>query len=234
MGTDIHFYVQKRDPETLAWEFVEAPESILSEWDKKWEEKNKGERWYRRRWYHHRNYSLFAMFADVRNGYGFAGVDTGDGFIPIARPRGLPKDFVPNAYILEHDNPDDCHSLQWLSLREVLDYPVKELETKRRGWVEESDFKNWLKKGGTGVPDSWCGGISGPNIRHVDIPTMTAIVQGRLPREGEDVRYYCQLEWSTTYLSAADYFFGAILPAVLELVGEDNVDNTRFVMWFDS
>lgn len=39
-----------------------------------------------------RNYNLFAILADVHNGYGFAGCDTGDPFVPIAPPRGLPDD----------------------------------------------------------------------------------------------------------------------------------------------
>lgn len=40
-----------------------------------------------------RNYDTFAMLANVRNGRGFAGVKTGDGFPFIAEPRGLPDDF---------------------------------------------------------------------------------------------------------------------------------------------
>src|SRR5690606_27440711 len=39
-----------------------------------------------------RNYDLFAILADVRNGYGFAGVYTGDGFNYISEPKGLPED----------------------------------------------------------------------------------------------------------------------------------------------
>jgi hypothetical protein len=41
--------------------------------------------------YLHRNYNLFAILADVRNGRGFAGCDTGDGFKPIDMPRYLPN-----------------------------------------------------------------------------------------------------------------------------------------------
>jgi hypothetical protein len=42
-----------------------------------------------------RNYDVFAILADVRNGRGFAGVDTGDGFVPIDNPRGFPTDLSP-------------------------------------------------------------------------------------------------------------------------------------------
>lgn len=39
-----------------------------------------------------RNYDLFAILADVRNGRGFAGIVTGTGFDPISDPKGLPDD----------------------------------------------------------------------------------------------------------------------------------------------
>lgn len=45
-----------------------------------------------------RNYDSFAVLADVRNGSGFAGVKTGEGWDYIAEPRGLPDDFVRGYY----------------------------------------------------------------------------------------------------------------------------------------
>lgn len=233
MGTDIHFYVQRRDPETREWRFLEAPESILGDWGKRWEAENKDEEWYRRSWYGARNYALFGMLANVRNGYGFAGVDTGDGYRPIAETRGLPEDFEPDAYILKHDNPEYCHSHQWLSLREVLEYPVKDLRTNRRGWVNEAEFKKWFERDDGKGPDSYYGGVGGPGIEHVDVTTMTKIVKGELPRK-EGKGYYCQLEWGETYIDSATYFFETMVPAVKELVGEEGIDDVRFVMWFDS
>lgn len=56
-----------------------------------------------------RNYSLFAILADVRNGVGFAGCDTGDPFVPIAAPRGLPADVTDRTladYTLAVDDED--------------------------------------------------------------------------------------------------------------------------------
>jgi hypothetical protein len=40
----------------------------------------------------YRNYTAFAILADVRNGYGFAGFDTGEPVIPISEPRDFPDD----------------------------------------------------------------------------------------------------------------------------------------------
>ena len=39
-----------------------------------------------------RSYNTFAMLADVRNGRGFAGIKTSDGFPVIHEQRGLPED----------------------------------------------------------------------------------------------------------------------------------------------
>lgn len=59
--------------------------------------------------YHGRNYDVFAILADVRNGRGFAGIETGDGFVPIlgfgeAALRGLPDDLSPELrYAARHE-----------------------------------------------------------------------------------------------------------------------------------
>jgi len=41
-----------------------------------------------------RNYDTFAVYANVRNGHGFAGVKTGEAWEPISEPRGFPDDFI--------------------------------------------------------------------------------------------------------------------------------------------
>ena len=43
-----------------------------------------------------RSYNTFAMLANVRNGYGFAGCRTSTGFPVIHEPRGLPEDLKTN------------------------------------------------------------------------------------------------------------------------------------------
>lgn len=40
----------------------------------------------------YRNYTAFAILADVRNGYGFVGFDTGEPVIPTSEPRDFPED----------------------------------------------------------------------------------------------------------------------------------------------
>lgn len=75
-----------------------------------------------------RNYDLFAILAGVRSGYGVRGIPTGDGFLPIDWPRGLPTD-------LEGTSEDHClgdHSFSWLSLRELQECDLTRTTRKYR------------------------------------------------------------------------------------------------------
>ena len=70
MGTDIHGVFQRHDNTTGQWHDV--PSNYKQD----------------------RHYQLFAVLADVRNGYGFAGIQTGEVVTPTSKPRGLPSDFA--------------------------------------------------------------------------------------------------------------------------------------------
>jgi hypothetical protein len=76
------------------------------------------------------------MLADVRNGSGFAGIDTGDRIVPISQPRGVPDD-VSKEFGKEIESWDiDGHSHSWFSLAELLavdwDQPIT-----HRMWVRQ-------------------------------------------------------------------------------------------------
>ena len=69
MGCDIHLYVERKVP-GIGWVSLEDPNEHYNGLT-------------------NRNYSIFAILANVRNGRGFAGIVTGTGFNPISEPRGL-------------------------------------------------------------------------------------------------------------------------------------------------
>jgi hypothetical protein len=125
MGTDIHPIVQVRKGD--GWGIVDIPAgdrygNILND----------------------RNYNLFAVLGDVRNGFGFAGVKTSSGFEPISSSRGLPEDagFEMDKHFNircaqhstgsreEDESIWDCNECHWfgdhshsyVTLRELLDY----------------------------------------------------------------------------------------------------------------
>ena len=117
MGTDVHAVFQKRVNGT--WQ------DVPSEWEQD------------------RHYFLFSWLADVRNGFGFAGVKTYSRVEPIDEPRGIPEDFaMEDCYhyaLLESLNEQERkwhadevdpeggvrlfmgdHSYSWLTLDEIL------------------------------------------------------------------------------------------------------------------
>lgn len=130
-----------------------------------------------------RNYDLFAALADVRNGSGFAGVDTGDPIVPVAQPRGVPDDVDPaTRACLSHE-----HTPSWLTLEELEEYDWSRPKT-HRGIVPRDLYMIMRDVGPHASP--WdervkdranrdkilidvCGGIDGPSVKVVsasDLP----------------------------------------------------------------
>jgi hypothetical protein len=127
--------------------------------------------------YTDRNYDLFAILADVRNGRGFAGCKTGEGFIPLADPKGLPDDVSDEVKVEAEQMGGDGHSHSYFTLEELQD-PQPEcgyvghgrgrgaywkLTTKKMGWMQESEYLAWVESGRK-PPTSYCGGAYGGNI----------------------------------------------------------------------
>ena len=138
-------------------------------------------------WEQDRHYFLFSWLANVRNGYGFAGIPTYSPIKPIAEPRGIPKDFecdgdfihpVPRLEILgsrsEYHGKDEPlemwmgeHSHSWLTADEILAAPTPD-KVWQTGVVPREFFDAW---DGVNGPESWSGGISGKDVRVADSPT---------------------------------------------------------------
>lgn len=128
-----------------------------------------------------RHYLLFSWLANVRNGFGFAGISTYDPIIPIAQPRGLPADFeteddrhptriecVPDWRLQYWDAADKAHpsiwigyhSHSWLTADEILAADCPTI-IQRTGVVSLEWFKKW---DGKTPPEEWSGGIGGKGI----------------------------------------------------------------------
>lgn len=224
MGCDIHEIIEKKQPDGT-WKMVETP---LNTW---------------------RSYDTFAMLANVRNGYGFAGCPTGAGFIPISPPKGLPSDLS-----IDPDSYDDDvpwlgdHSFSWLTLRELQEYDY-DRETVKYGVVPEQYYLE-LKESGQ-RPESYSGGVSGWSIKTVSPVEMDEIIAGRKPRETIDpntaglapfiavktkpevARYYVQMEWPIKYRDSAGMILEHIIPA-MEAIADGDPDSVRLVFGFDS
>jgi hypothetical protein len=233
MGCDIHLYVEKR---------VDGKWVSADQWevDPAWPDE--GARVpYAKRFYTGRNYDLFAILANVRNGYGFAGVKTGGGFVFIDKPRGMPEDVSPEVAADAESWGCDGHSHSFFTLAELLVYDWTQV-TKHQGYcsVEEWDrWTCWGREQGEG-PREYCGGVGGGGTRIVTAGEMDAIVQRRRERGGKsltnpDEQIYALAEWEEPYYRSASGFWSETIPRLLKLAAETgSVENVRIVFFFDN
>lgn len=193
MGTDIHILVEEKVDGK--WIPMEGSFEIESE---------DGSYYigpYGTDFYFGRDYNSFAILADVRNGFGFAGCDTGDGFEIIDRPRGIPVDASEVFKEVCEMWEGDAHSHSYFYLKELKEWEekAKNLTTKHRGFITLNSFKERLKNNETGAPTgSYCGGVSGKDVVLLDEKTAESFTD-----KEQDKSYYVQIEWEESYLESA-------------------------------
>lgn len=239
MGCDIHLYVERRD----GGRWLTCDRWVDTEWGRD----------VREHFYSGRNYDLFAILADVRNGRGFAGVKTGEGFVPISLPRGWPDDCCPE---LREVGGHIEHTPSWLTVAEVMAYDWTQTTTKQ-GVV---DLPNWAQSVLRGEPDDWSGSVSGGKIKHVtpaDVALAWARVGGGEPPRDlmwrDEVKLaamhrelgaewepkslmgtgniYTTVRWKIPYYRAGENFLGCTLPRLWRFGRPEDV---RVVFFFDS
>lgn len=237
MGCDIHFYVERRvddkwitadkwTPNKYAGEEGEPAQSV--EYDD--------------HFYHGRDYNLFAILADVRNGRGFAGIKTGEGFVPIAEPRGIPDDACHEYKEVAERYGSDGHSHSYFTVAELLAYDWTQV-TCLQGWVDPKnfeEFERWKKRGGEG-PSEYCGAVMGQSIEHVSNEEMRAYVKQVLTdKRGSEWKTAVEtlnphkvtlLEWTETYAHCCQKFLSETLPRLWQLGKPEDV---RIVFFFDN
>ena len=211
MGTDIHGVFQRQD----SGKWVDVPSNYEQD----------------------RHYQLFAVLADVRNGYGFAGIKTGEPVRPIADPRGYPEDFQvdEDSHVIQtldiidprrrqwHDVADDMavwmgdHTHSWLTSTEMLKWFQSAPHVIRTGLLTRQEYQQWNHDG---APSSWCGDSWGPNI--------VKIHDNAIDRETIPNWTHIQCEWESSLAEDLAYFFDEV-KRLHEEHGE-----VRFVFGFDS
>lgn len=142
MGTDIHLQVEVRG-EDGEWKI--SPRRPFPRYNGEgfsWNDDPTG-----------RNYNLFAFLANVRNGFGFAGVRTGNRIVPQFAGRGVPRDYddpkLSFKYATDDEDENDEDSPKLLSDSEhevtsvALPDPEKRPETEYTGgnfWLGDHGF----------------------------------------------------------------------------------------------
>lgn len=182
--------------------------------------------------YDGRNYDLFAILADVRNGRGFAGCDTGDGFKPIVDPRGVPEDASEVYKKMVEEWGIDGHSHSWVTLDEIKAYNWSQV-TKSRGYVDVVGYKKFKK---TGNPYPCSGDICGHSIIKLTNKQMDMLIKGAIPPHGliEKPEYITQIEWEETYAKCAGSFLTKTVPTLEKLLTKEYVQEVRLVFFFDN
>ena len=180
-----------------------------------------------------RHYFLFAWLANVRNGFGFAGVRTFNPIKPIAEPRGLPDDILLSggdehpvackelmgrrgAY---HEEGEDLaiwlgdHSHSWLTADEILTAP-KPGRTWHTGIVTRELFDAW---DGHSKPSETYNMIGGHGVKIAPSPV-----------DVDDDSTYVRIFWMVDEGTQVQYFIDEI-QRLKDLHGE-----VRMVFGFDS
>lgn len=213
MGTDIHGVFQGHDKATGQWR------DVASNYEQR------------------RHYQLFAVLAGVRNGYGFAGIPTGEAVTPIAEQRGLPADFAMDGdshpiATLEHMDPvrrqyhsaDKAlnvlmgdHSHSWLTGSEMLVWAEHAPKVVKTGILGRAVYEAW---DGASRPPAYCGGASGFGV--------VLINDNAVEKEQAPAWTHIRCTWRSDLRAELAYFFDEVARLVAEH-GE-----VRFVFGFDS
>ncbi len=183
-----------------------------------------------------RNYDLFGILANVRNGRGFAGIVIGDGWPSIAADRGLPEGVALPSY--NDDDGDDSyvrgipsglgdHSFTYVTLDELKAYDWDGVTSTLYGVISEAEYLRRKKAGTVEGPDSYSGDNWGNGV-HVYTPA-----------EYEEAKAACTLAprphvrvaWTETAREATDDWPGHVIP-FLEGIG--NGRPVRLLLGFDS
>lgn len=240
MGCDIHLYVEKR---------VNGKWKAADKWSRDKDDEENPKRLtvdYDARFYTGRNYNLFAILADVRNGRGFAGIKIGDGFTPIAPPRGIPDGACPE-YIQECNAwGSDGHSHSHFTVSELMAYDWTQVSTLQ-GVVGALTFEKWERYGRSQgeSPEDYCGDIYGRDIIKVEESVMRKMVKSvveeaeKLPTHDERQNLlrsklsnvYTTCRWEMPYYKCAGEFLGKTLPRLWRVGKPDDV---RIVFFFDN
>lgn len=172
-----------------------------------------------------RQYLLFAVLANVRNGYDIE---------PIADTRGLPADFAMTddeehvGISGKSETPYATwmgdHSHTWLSGEEMIAWSETAPTITRKGVISREQYATWKK--GTS-PEGWSGAISGQTVHTIeetDVEGEEGWTRDALDQEWSHIR----VSWPANLGEELAYFFDE----VKRLVGVHG--EIRLVCGFDS
>ena len=179
-------------------------------------------------WPMHRDYDLFAMLADVRNGVGFGGMKRAEPVTPLFAGRGRPED---TSFPL-HDGDHwlgGYHSFTWCTYAEAMKAPwTRGVSTY--GVVEFSEWVRW-KTSEDLTPKMWSASIGGGGTKIVGEETAL-----HLQESGEDTDglVYVTSQWEWKPLADSPFRRWLLTPEFQAAAEKYGPENIRICMSFDS
>lgn len=177
-----------------------------------------------------RNYDLFGILANVRNGSGFAGIVMGTGWPSLAPGRGCPEGFDPEAQPPDPHYPDEGskfmggHSFTHVMLDELKSYDWDGVSSTLFGVISAKDYEK-LPPGA--APASYSGDISGPGILQYDPDEYLKAKRSGMLAE----RPYVRVVWQESAREATYDWPGKVIPW---LEGLADGAPLRLTLGFDS
>jgi len=174
-----------------------------------------------------RNYDWFAVIANVRNGFGFAGVKTSDGFSYMTDCRGIPKDST----ITSEELDDYClgdHSRTWISLEDFEKFDWNQVVLKT-GVIPLEKYEKLRVSRET--PEMWSGIINSSDIVTLYESEADAILDGKVVSNA-DIRYMVQYNWTVIYREWFKHKLENWVEPLKQLAKD--YEDVRIVMGFDS
>lgn len=260
MGCDIHMWAEYYKPSKKKWFLARNPVGPCSYCEgtgKGYKSREcyfcKGSGRRRSDFYEGRCYDDFAILADVRNGRGFAGIKTGEGFVPISEPRGVPKDATEFFKNRVKEYALDWHSHSYLTLQDLMEFDWQQY-TSHEGIVSAIVYNDWVtKRARKGPPITWSGDISGKGvsiiseaklakkiangeIKIVDLPDDPAAVFKLEMEQTEGKTYYTRIRWTESYKDSAHNLWLITIPRLQTFAEKKKLKphHLRICFFFDN
>lgn len=224
MGTDISMYAEVR--RNRQW--AKVGDKFKNCWYNKDRSMDDWNKPYTDHPYDSRNYDLFAILADVRNGRGLAGYKTSNGFNPISEPKGFPDDITEE---VKNELDGYGHSYSYFTLKELKEYDWNQTVIHVGVITEEQYVKMKETKEN---PTCWGGMVSGKDIVVVSSDTMDKILSKTIDRN-INIKYYVQTEFEpVAYKDCCLGFYEDTMSELENLIPENGTDkDVRIIFAFD-
>ncbi len=215
MGTDIHAGIEYRKSPDSDWIALVFPNPYAGKWE--------GEPQLTPRLTLDRDYDMFAILGDVRNGFGFKPK-------PMSSQRGIPGDASDGV----KQALSNQHSATWVTLEDILAYDWRQV-IKQEGFVSAAEFERWDRlKERDPEPHEWC---KGGNFKILSEKKMREYIKAQeqagqsLDQSGHP---YTKVQWQLSYAESGQQLWTKILPHMLPYGAKYGYENVRLVMDFDS